>query len=108
MWCGCFGAMAYEKMELECDYFTNSQFSGNNLGYNSEPGREHPEVAREMTRKPTSNVPSNLSPESLQVAVKRVSLLLNKPHNYTPTVLNTFEEIETNSCNAFYVALVDT
>ena len=32
IWCCHYGNMAHEKMELECDFFTGSRFSGNNLG----------------------------------------------------------------------------
>ena len=77
MWCGHHGAMPHEKMELECEFFTGSQFSGNNLGFNPDPGRVHPEVAREMKRRPTSNAPNNKNRESLEVAVKRIRKLLD-------------------------------
>ena len=61
-----------------------------------------------MKRRPTSNAPSNLSPESLQVAVKRVSMLLDKPQEYTRTVLDTFGKMGIHSCHVLYVVLADT
>ena len=35
-------------------------------------------------------------------------MLLNKPQDYTPMVLDTFEKMETHSCHALDVALADT
>ena len=61
-----------------------------------------------MARRPTSNAPSNVTPDSLQVVVKRVSLLLNKPEGYTPTVIDTFGRIGICSCHALYLVLADT
>ena len=61
-----------------------------------------------MARIPTSNVSSNLSPESLQVAFKRVGMLLNKHQDYTPTVLDTFGKMRIHSYHVLYVALSDT
>ena len=40
------GPMPHEKGEVEVFYFTGSNFGGNNLGFNMNPGRERPEVAR--------------------------------------------------------------
>ena len=67
--------MPHKKMELEGVYFTDSNSSGINLGYNPDFGIVYPEVARERARRSTSNTPNNLTPTSLQVAVKRVSML---------------------------------
>ena len=100
--------MSHEKMELEGVYFTCSNFSGNILGYNPNARIVYPEVAREKARRPTLNAPSNLSPASLQVAVKRVSLLLNKSEGYTPLVMHTFGRLEIHSCRGLYEALADT
>ena len=78
------GPMPQEKMELEGVYFTGGNFSGNNLGYNPDFRTVYLEVVRERTRRPTSNAPSNLTQDSLQVVVKRVSLLLKKTLRITP------------------------
>ena len=102
------GPMPHGKMKLEGVYFTSSNLSGNNLGYNPDFGIVYLEVARERARRPTSNAPSNLTPDSLQVAVKRVNMLLNKPEDYTPMVVDTFGRIEINSYRALYVALSNT
>ena len=72
------GPMPHKKMELEGVYFTGSDFTGNTLGFNPDAGIVYLETAREMARRPMSNAPSNRSLASLQVVVKRVSLLLNK------------------------------
>ena len=45
MWCDG-GPMPHEKMEIECVYFTGSNFSGNNLGYNPDAGIVYLEVTR--------------------------------------------------------------
>ena len=93
------GPMRHEKMELEGVYFCGSDFSGNTLGFNPHAGTIYPEVGREKARRLTSNAPSNRSPASLQVVVKRVSLLLNKPDDFTPLVLHTFGRMEIYSCH---------
>ena len=95
-------------MNLESAYFIGSNFSGNNLGYNLDFGIVYPEVAREWARRPPSNVPSNLTLDSLQVVVKRFSLLLNKSEDYAPMVVDTFGRIVIYSCRALYEALADT
>ena len=70
--------MPHEKMELECEFFTDSRFSGNNLGVNLDPIRVHPEVAWEIKRRPTSNAPSNLSPESLRSCGQKSSHIVKQ------------------------------
>ena len=47
-------------------------------GYNPDAGLVRPEAACEEARRLTSNTPSNLTQESLEVVVKRVYLLLGK------------------------------
>ena len=100
--------MPHEKAEVEVVYFSGSDFGGNIQGYNPDTGIIYPEVAREMTRRPTSNAPSNVTQDSLQVVVKRVSLLLNKPEGYTQTVIDTFGRIGIRSCHALYSVLANT
>ena len=100
--------MLHKKMELECDYFTSSRFSGNNLGFNPEPGRVYPEKARIMKRRPTLNAPSNLSPESLTATVKSISELLNNNQAYITIILNTYGNMGINSNRDLYVALHNT
>eukprot|EP00751_Fragilariopsis_kerguelensis_P019136 CAMPEP_0170844610 /NCGR_PEP_ID=MMETSP0734-20130129/6995_1 /TAXON_ID=186038 /ORGANISM="Fragilariopsis kerguelensis, Strain L26-C5" /LENGTH=96 /DNA_ID=CAMNT_0011213081 /DNA_START=565 /DNA_END=858 /DNA_ORIENTATION=+ len=78
--------MPHEKGEVKVVHFSGSDFGGNNLGFNMDPGRARPEVTREMTRRPTSNAPSNLMEHSLKVVVRRVSLLLYKPDGYVQSV----------------------
>ena len=58
--------MPHEKGEVEVVYFTGSDFGGNNLGFNMDPGRVRPEVVHEMARRATSNAPSNLTEDSLK------------------------------------------
>ena len=89
-------------------YFTGNNFSSNNLGYNPNVGIVYPEAARKRARRPTLNTPSDLSPASLQVAVKRVSLLLNKPEDYTPLVMHMFGKMEIHSYWQLYEAMADT
>ena len=102
------GPMPHEKIDLESAYFTGSNFSRNHLSCNPNARIVYQNVARERARRPTSNTPSNLSPNSLQVAVKRVSLLLNKTEDYTQMVVDTFGRIEINSCHVLCVSLVNT
>ena len=46
MWCQPYDrGMSHDKIEIECVYFTGSNFSGNNLGFNSDPKRVYPKVA---------------------------------------------------------------
>ena len=87
------GPMLHEKMELEHVYFCGRYFFSNNHGFNPNVGIVYPKVARERARRPTSNVPTNQGPASLQVVGKRVSLLLNKPDDVTLLVLHTFERM---------------
>jgi len=46
MWRGVDGLMPYEKMELEAEFFTGSDFPGNIHEYNPNPGNVYPVVAR--------------------------------------------------------------
>ena len=100
--------MPSEKMELEGIFFTNSDFSGNTLGFNPEPRRVYPEVAREMKRIPTSNVPINLSPESLIVTVKRVSEMLNNNQAYITMILDMYGKMGIKSNHSWCGALHKT
>ena len=61
--------MPHKKTELEGVYFTGSNFSGNNLGYNPDFEILYPDVVCERARRPTSNAPRNLIPDSLQGVV---------------------------------------
>ena len=74
--------MPHEKLELEIVYFSVSNFSDNNMGFNMDPGRISPEIARERARRPTSNAPATTTEVNLEVIVRRVALLLNKPEGY--------------------------
>ena len=65
-------------------------------------------VTPEMARRPTSNVPSNRSPASLLVVVKRISLLLNKAKDFTLLVLYYFGRMVIHSCRQLYKTLKDT
>ena len=97
----------HKKIELEGVNFTGSNFSGDNLGYNSNLVILYPKLTLENARRPTSNTLSNIISDSLQVVVKRVSILLNKPEDYTLMVVNTFRRIRIHSCHTLYEALVD-
>ena len=50
----------------------------------------------------------HLTQDSLQVVVKRVSLLLNKLEGYTQLVIDTFRRTGIHSCHALYLVLADT
>ena len=85
--------MPSEKIELETEFFTGRNFPRNNLGFNPDPKKLHPVVAREIKRRPTSTAPRNISPESLVVTVKRVSELLNNNKAYTTMILKTYSKM---------------
>ena len=94
-----------EKMELKYVYFTGSDFIGNRLGFNPDAGLVYPVVTREMARRTTSTALFNRSTASLEVVVKRVSSLVNKPHDFTPLILHIFGRIEIHSCLQLYCAM---
>ena len=100
--------MPHEKGEKEFVYFTGSDFNSNNHGSSMNAGRVRPEVAREMTRRPTSHATDNLTEDSLKVVVRRVSLLLFKPDGYVQPVIDTFERIGIRSCHVLCSALITT
>ena len=77
-------------------------------GYNPDTDMIRTEAAREETKRPTSNTPSNLTQENLSVVVKRVCLLLGKSEGYVQSVIDTFERIGIRSCHALFSALEDT
>ena len=81
------GPMSHEKLDVEILYFSGSDFSENNMGFNMNSGRIYPEVASERARIPTSNAPANTTEISLEVVIRRVALLLNKPEGYVQPVL---------------------
>ena len=99
------GPMPHKKIELEHAYFCDSDFIGNCLGFNADTGLVYPVVAREISRRATSNTPINRGTASLQVVVKRVSLLLDKPHDFIPLILHTFRRMEIHSCLQLYEAM---
>ena len=105
MRCGVDGLIPSEKTELEAEFFTTSNFPRNNLGYNPDPGKVHPVVAREMKRRPISTAPSNISPESLVVTMKRVRELLNNDKAYTTMVSKSYIKMGITGNNDLYVAL---
>ena len=100
--------MPYEKSEVEIVYFSGSNYSDNIMGFNMHPERVYPEVAREMARRPTSNAPSNNAAISLDVIVRRVTLLLNKPEGYVQPVLDTFHRIGIRNCDTLDSTLSKT
>ena len=104
----CGGPIAHEKAELEFVYFTGSNMGANIQGYNPDARMVRPEAAREEARRLTSNAPSNLIQNSLNVVVKRVCLLLGKPKEYVQSVIDTFGSIGIRCCHALYSALADT
>ena len=68
--------MISNKLELETIFFTGSDFRGNVQGFNINPGMIYLEQAGEIRRRSTSNLPSNLSEESLVVLAKRAGELM--------------------------------
>ena len=71
-------------------------------------GRVYPKVARKRVRRLTSNTPANTTEVSLEVVVRRVALLLNKPEGYVQPVLDTFHMIGIRSCDSLHTTLVET
>ena len=59
-YCGDAGPTPHKKMELEAEFFTPSNYPGNDLGNSPNHRRVHTEVARKMKRRPTSTTPSNI------------------------------------------------
>ena len=53
MWCHSSPIMSHEKVELEGEFFTGSDFPGNICGFNPNPERVHATVLRENKRRPT-------------------------------------------------------
>ena len=102
------GPMPHEKAELEFVYFTGSDMGANIQGYNPDTGMLRAGAAREETRRPTSNAPSNLTQDSLDVVVKRVRLLLGKPVGYVQSVIDTFGRLGIRSCHALFSTLENT
>ena len=98
-------AQCLVRIELEHIYFCGSNFIGNNLGYNPNVSLVYPVVTRKMARRSTSKAPSNQGPASLEVVVKRVSLLLDKPCDLTPLILHTLVRMDIHSCCQLYQAL---
>ena len=87
------GLMPQKKVEVKQPCFTGSECNSIVHGFNMNPNKVYPEVAREMARRPTSKAPGNNTKESLGVVVRRVGLLLNKPEGYTQPVLDTLDRI---------------
>ena len=85
------GPMLHKKAEVKQPYFTGSECNSIVHGFNMNPTKVYPEVAREMARRPTSKAPGNTTKESLGVGVRRVGVLLNKPEDYAPPVLDTLD-----------------
>ena len=92
------GPMPSEKAEVESPFFTGSKCRSIVFGFNMDPGRIHPEAAREMARRPTSNAPSNRTKESLGVIVRRVGVLLDKPDDYSQPVIDTLDRMGIGGC----------
>ena len=107
-WPGPITPMPNEKAEVEHVYFCGSDYNNNIQGFDMNPGRVHPEVAREMARRPTSNAPSNNTDVSLEVIVRRVALLLNKPEGYVQPVLDAFHKIGIRNCHTLDSTLSET
>ena len=76
--------MMLDKMDLEMVFSTSSNYRGNNHGFDMNPGRIYPERAQEISRRPTSNAPNNLSEESLVVSTKRASELIQNVGTIRP------------------------
>ena len=93
---------------MEIVYFSGSDFSDNNMGFNMDPGRVYPEVVRERARRPTSNAPANTTKVSLEVVIRRVALLLNKPEGYVQPVLDTFHRIDIRDYDSLHTTLIET
>ena len=92
------------KTELEAEFFTGSNFPGDNLGFNPDPKK----VQQKMKRRPASTAPSNICLKSLVVMMNRVSELLNNNKAYTTMVLKTYSKMGIMSNNDVYVALNKT
>ena len=117
MWCGEFSPSISEKMEMEGEFLTDSDWPRNVHGFNPNPGRVHPPAAREMLRRPTSNAPCNKSKESLGVVVRRISELMKKENDfgarsgnrtYTDLAIDAFIKMDIGSNHDLNVALYGT
>ena len=73
-----------------------------------DPGRIYPEVACEKARRLTSNVPANTTEVNMEVVVRRVSLLLNKPEGYVQPVLDIFHRVGIRSYVSLHIRLAET
>ena len=100
--------MLHEKAEVEVVYFSGSDYNDNIMGFKMNPERVFPELARERARRPTSNAPSNTTDVSLEMIVRRVALLLNKPEGYVQPVLDTFHRIGIRNCDTLDSTLSET
>ena len=107
-WPGPITPMPHEKAEVEVVYFSGSDYNDNIIGFNMNPEIVFPEVARERARRPTSNAPGNTTNVSLEVIVRRVALLLNKPEGYVQPVLDTFHRIGIRNCDTLDSTLSKT
>ena len=76
--------MLSDRMDPEMVFFTASDYRGNINGFDMNPRTFYPERALELTRIPTSNVPNNLSAESLIVSAKRASELMQNVGDIRP------------------------
>ena len=102
------GPMPHEKAELENPFFTGSECRSIVYGFNMDPNKVHPEVAREIARRPTSNAPSHLTKENIGVVVRRVGVLLNKHEDYVQPVLDTLDQMGIRSCETLDAQLYRT
>ena len=98
-WPGPNNPMPHKKAEEEQVYMTGSDSNDNTHGFNMNPEKIYPEVAREIARRPTCTAPGNNTNVSLGVVVRRVALLLNKPEGYVQPVLHTLNLICICSCD---------
>ena len=76
-WPGPNNPMPHKKTEDEQPYFTGSDCNSIIHGFNMNPTRVYPEVACEMSRRPTSNAPGNDTKDSLGAVLRRVGLLIH-------------------------------
>ena len=103
--------MILDKIDLEAELFTGSNYRGNVHGFNINPGEIYPEQVREIRSIATLNAPNILSLESLVVLVKRVSELINNDRSvrpYTTMVLKTYSKMGIVNNNDLHIILSRT
>ena len=104
----CHPPMTSDRMDLEMVFFSGSNYRGNIHGFDMNPGTIHPERARKLARRQTSNAPNNRSGESLVVSAKRASELMQNVGDIRPfarILLRTYQRMNIMSNHDLFLTL---